>query len=92
MKEKILAAAMTLATKHGYKNVTRDALAERLDVAQGTVTFHVQNMRKLRNEIVREAIEQENIKIFTEALVDAHPLAKAAPQRLKDLAAKALRA
>lgn len=92
MKTEILKAAMILATRIGYKNVTRDALAEQLNVATGTITFHIGNMRKLRREMIVEAIECENVKIFTEALVDQHPLALAGPQRLKNLAARALQA
>lgn len=92
MKEQILTAAVKMATKQGYKNVTRDGLADTMGVAAGAITYHYENMRKLRNAIIETAIQSENIKIFTEALVDRHPLAIIAPQRLKDLAARALRA
>lgn len=92
MKDKILDAAMKIATRIGYKNVTRDGLAEHMGVASGTITFHIGNMRKLRREMIEKSIQDENVKIFTEALVDAHPLALAAPQHLKNRAARALQA
>lgn len=92
MKAEILNKAMQLANKQGYKNVTRDGLAAELGVATGTITFHIGNMRKLRRDMIERAIADKNIKVFTEALVDRHPLALAAPASLKALAAKALQA
>lgn len=91
MKDQILDAAVRLAIKHGYKNVTRDLIADSAEVATGTVTYHLGPMHKLRRAIVAKAIEIENIKIFTEALVDQHPLALAAPAHLKLKASLLLR-
>jgi AcrR family transcriptional regulator len=91
MKEQILATAMKLAGRKGFRNVTRDDIAADQEIATGSVSYHFGTMRKLQAAMVTESIEKENVTVFTQALVGRHPLALAAPQRLKDLAARALR-
>lgn len=90
MKDKILATAMQLANLKGYKRVTRNDIADRAEVATGSVSYHFKSMKKLQNAMVERAIETENLKVLGQALADRHPLALKAPEALRVRAARQL--
>lgn len=92
MKEKILATALKLSERAGFRNVTRQAIAAELGIATGTVTYHMGEMRKLQRAVVAAAIEEKNLVVFAQALVERHPLALAAPETLKRQAARSMTA
>ena len=88
MKQAILDAAVSIASRKGFPYVTRIAVAQRAKCAEGTVSYHFKTMKRLHNAVVVHAIEQEHLGILAKALADGHNCAKAAPQSLKDRAAK----
>jgi AcrR family transcriptional regulator len=90
VKDKILATAMQLANLKGYKRVTRNDIADRAEVATGSVSYHFKSMKKLQNAMVERAIETENLKVLGQALADRHPLALKAPEALRVRAARQL--
>jgi AcrR family transcriptional regulator len=92
MKDQILATAMRLAAKKGFRNVTRQDIATAAEVATGSVSYHFDTMRKLQAAMVLKAIEDKNLPVFTQALADGHPLALRAPVELKKAAGRALSA
>lgn len=92
MKDKILAAAMQLANLKGYKNVTRDDIASRADVAAGSVSYHFGDMRKLQAAMVERAVLTQNLKVVAQAMADRHPVALKAPEDLRKRAALLLAA
>lgn len=88
MKDKILNTAMQLANLTGFLNVTRDGIADRAEIATGSVSYHYKDMKKLRAAMVARAIETENLKILGQALAARHPLALKAPEALRVRAAR----
>lgn len=91
-KSTILDAAVSLASRVGYTNITRKAVAEKAGVANGTVSYHFVSMEKLENAVMKRAIETGLIAIIAQGLVAKHRAARLAPQELKDAAAKLLAA
>lgn len=92
MKESILNAAMQLANLKRYNRVTRSAIAERADVAPGSVSYHFGSMKKLQTAMIERAVEAKNLKILAQALSDRHPVATKAPDSLRKAAAATLAA
>lgn len=90
MKATILSTAMQLANLHGLNNVTRNMIADRAEIATGSVSYHFKDMKKLRAAMVERAIETENLKILGQAIAIKHPLALKAPDELRQRAALAL--
>lgn len=87
MRASILSTAMQLANLHGFGNVTRDMLANRMEIACGSVSYHWKGMRKLEAAMVERAVETENLKILGQAIAAKHPLALKAPDELRKRAA-----
>lgn len=86
-KELILATALQLANLQGYKGVTREGIARRLGIAEGCISYHFGNMKKLQTAMVERAVEAENLKLVGQALSDRHPVALKAPESLRRAAA-----
>ena len=89
-KQVILDAAATLAAKQGFRNVTRSAIAAKVGIATGTVSYHFGTMAQLQNAIVNYAVDTQNMKVLAQALGEGHPIALRAPQSLRTAAAKLL--
>lgn len=90
MRSKLLGVAMQLANLHGFGRVTRNMIADRAEVATGTVSYHFKGMRKLEAAMVERAIETENLRILGQAISAKHPLAHKASDALKQRAVLAL--
>lgn len=87
MKTQILSVAMQLANLHGFGNITRDMIANRAEIAAGSVSYHFKSMRKLEAAMVERAIETSNMRILGQALAKRHPLALKAPEEIRKAAA-----
>jgi len=90
MKTVILSAAMQVANLKGFGNVTRNDIADRAEIATGSVSYHYKSMKKLEAAMVARAVETENLKLLGQALAKRHPLALKAPEALRVRAARAL--
>lgn len=86
----VLDAAIEAASRHGYKNITRDGVALAAGVAAGSVNHAFGTMAQLRNEVMREAVRLGRTEIIAQGLADGHTLARAAPPQLRKKAALAL--
>lgn len=88
-KTQILDATMDLSRAHGYTNVTKQMIADKLGTSTGIVNCHYGTVTQLRRDIVRHAVKTRDITIIGQALVarDRH-VADIPP----DLRAKAVRA
>lgn len=96
-KAAVLQAAIPLAAQNGFQNVRRQDLARALDVADGTISNMFSTMPKLRRAIVGECISlgadnPDAMRVLAQALAIRDSRAAAAPQHLKDAAAKLLTA
>jgi AcrR family transcriptional regulator len=90
MKDSILGAAMQVANLKGLTNVTRNDIADRLEIATGSVSYHYGDMRKLRTAMVERAVESQNLKIVGQAIAIKHPIAMKAPEALRVRAVRVL--
>lgn len=90
MRSKLLGVAMQLANLHGFGRVTRNMIADRAEVATGTVSYHFKGMRRLEAAMVERAIETENLRVLGQAICAKHPLATKAPEQLQRRAVLAL--
>lgn len=69
-KPQILAAAVSMAKKHGLRNFSREQVAKAAKMAEATVSFHFQNMDNLRRAVVKAAIADEVLPILADARAD----------------------
>ena len=90
MKSKVLGTAMQLANLHGFGNVTRNMIADKAEIATGSVSYHFKGMKKLEAAMVERAIETGNLKVLGQAIARKHPLAMKAPDELKRSAVLAI--
>lgn len=81
---------MQLANLHGFGNVTRNMIADRAEIATGSVSYHFKSMPKLEAAMVERAIESENLKVLGQAISRKHPIATKAPEALQRRAVLAL--
>ncbi|MCA9268781.1 MAG: helix-turn-helix transcriptional regulator [Planctomycetales bacterium] len=79
----VLEAAIALAQERGFANVTRDLVAERAQVAAGSVNNAYGNMEALRDAVMAVAVERELVDIVGQGLAAGHPAARNAPEELK---------
>lgn len=79
----MLNAALTLATRHGYQNVTRKQIADVIGVAESLVSHHFGTMANLRRALVRHAIAQECLVVVGQAIAARDPHARRVPPALK---------
>lgn len=91
-KASILKIATRLAQSQGFRNVTREAIAEKADIAPGTVSYHFGTMSKLQDAIVVHAVETENLTVIAQGLAERHRKAVIAPASLQVKALNTLRA
>lgn len=87
---KVLDAAIAEARTAGYRHMTRRAIATRAGVANGSVSNYFGDMAKLRDEVMRAAVERGIEEIVAQGLADGHALARNAPIELRQKAALAL--
>ena len=82
-RARILDAALGLAEKHGYLNITRKEIAESAGCSVGLVTTRLGAMEKLRDLLMREAVRRGLDRIVLAGLVNKHPVAMKAPEEIK---------
>lgn len=78
----ILAAAIRLSRKHGYTNVSRDAIAAEAGCTNGLVTHYLGTMAVLRRRVMGEALRLRCPIIVAQGLVARDPRARKADEAL----------
>lgn len=89
-RDAILTAAIELARRDGYNQITRDNIAKHAEVAAGLVTHYFNTMTQLRRAIIRAAITGEILEIIAQGLASGDPHAHRAPPELKQKALDSL--
>lgn len=82
-RDEILNIAIKLAIKVGYKAITREMIADTINVSPGLITRYFGTVRKLKREIMKTAIEQENLIIIAQGLSVQDPLTEGIKKELK---------
>jgi AcrR family transcriptional regulator len=85
-RDQILAAALVLAERDGYHNITRDAIAERASCSTGLVTRYFSTMLQLKRAVMRAAVKQEIVRVVAQGMVDKNQYAMRAPPALRERA------
>lgn len=82
-KEDILAAALPLAERHGYANLTRNQIADAAQVSGPVLNYHFGTMAQLRRDIMRHAIKSECLAVVAQGLSARDGQAQKAPEALR---------
>ena len=88
--EELIDAALRLAEKCGYMNVTREALADSVGISEALVSYHLGTMKELRRKVVRAARERPVLRVLGQALAARDPHALKAPPELQQKALASL--
>lgn len=82
-KGQILAEAVRASDIYGYANVTRQMIADALNLAPGLVSHYFGTMDDLRAAVMREAVSRELLRIVAQGVINKHPVAQRARRDLK---------
>jgi AcrR family transcriptional regulator len=91
-RDEILSAAVALAAKGNYQNITRDDVAAKAKCSTGLVTKYFSTMTQLKRAVMREAVAKGNVKVIAQGLADKNPHARKAAPVLREKAAALLAA
>lgn len=89
-KSEILTKALVLAEEKGFNRFSCLDLGDVLQCGHSLIFHHFINMRNLRIEVMRHAIETENLKVLGQGLMSQDEIALSAPHALKQKALKAI--
>lgn len=84
----ITQAALKLAETLGYRNVSREQIAEAAKVSPALVSSRLGTMEQVRRAIMRAAVKAGNARVVAQGLAHKDPYARRAPDELKTEAAK----
>lgn len=89
-KTQLIAAAVRVAARDGYANMTREAVALAADVSPGLVSRYLGTMIALRRTVMRAAVKQGVVRVIAQGLAARDPYALKAPDSLRQAAAQTL--
>ena len=87
---RILYAALALATQNGFQWITRDGVAEIAGVSPGTVSNVFGSMVGLKRAVLRYAVDNRVLDIVAQGLAERHPIVMDAPATVRKAAAALL--
>lgn len=70
----ILTAALVLAEEVGIRGLVATTLSARSGIPHASFFYHYGSMDDLRDEVVRKAIVDNNMKVIGKALAEGHVL------------------
>jgi len=83
---KVLEAAIQEARDVGYQWITRNAVGERAGVSSASVSNAFGGMIALKRKVMSEAVRRPIPLIVAQGLADGSPIARAAPNAVKEAA------
>jgi len=83
-KEQILNTAINLAIEKGYRQLTRRAVANRMQCASALINHYFKDIENLRNIVLLTAIEKEILPILAENYAAWGEETAELPQQLKE--------
>lgn len=86
MKQAILDGAVELATRVGFRNVTRRMAADKAGCALATVSYHFGSIPQLHDAVICRGVELGLTMIVAQGLAEGHVDALQAPRSLKQKA------
>jgi AcrR family transcriptional regulator len=88
----VLDAALRLAALRGYRNITRQQVADEAQVAVGSVNNAFGTMDGLRDAVMAAAVAGERYEIIAQGLADRHPATTNLPPSVRQQAFASLAA
>lgn len=82
-KQKILDAAIELASECGINNITRRDVAKKAQVSTGLVSYHFGEMCDLMNTIMHVAVEKGHSRLIVQGVGIHHPTVMKAPADIR---------
>lgn len=89
-RAEVLAAALRTAAAVGLSRMTREEIAKAAGCTPGLVSARLGTMRKIRDEVMHQAVKQEVLPVIAEGIALRHPHALKAPADLQKKAAQSL--
>jgi len=83
-KEQILNTAIDLSIENGYQQLTRRAIANRMQCASALINHYYQGIESLRRLVLSTAIEKEILPIIAQNFAVRGNETSELPQHLKD--------
>lgn len=90
MKQRILNAALQLAREHGYSNIDRGQIAERVPCSRGSINYYFNTINQLQRAVLGEAIRVTDLTIIAQALMRNETRALKLPDSVKRAAVGSL--
>jgi AcrR family transcriptional regulator len=82
-RAEILAAAVKLAERDGYQNITRRDIAGKARVSESLVSHYFNPMFRMYRAVMVEAVKTENLQVIAQGLVAGDVAARKVPTALK---------
>lgn len=83
MQKKILSAAYLIACKKGYRNLRKREVAQRAEVAEGSVSYHFGTMGALQDAVLMLAAQENNVVMLAHAWADQNEVARSVCTKLQ---------
>lgn len=82
----ILDAALDLAKRDGFDNITRESVAKAAGISPGLVSNYFNTMNQLQRAVMRAAVAREVLEVVGQGLAARNEHALKAPHELKQRA------
>lgn len=82
-REQVVEAALQIAQAKPYWQISRNELADAIDVAGSVVQYHFGTVKKMRRAIMRAAVHREDLKVIAQGIAAQDPHALKAPDELR---------
>lgn len=89
-KDEIILAALNVAERDGFNNVTRITISNAANCSEALVTHHFGSMKKLKRSLMRAAVNQGRLSIIAFGLANGDKEANKASEELKRKALNSL--
>lgn len=82
-REALMSAALHVATRDGYQNMSRTAIAEQAGCSPALISRYFGTMPQLRRSVMRAAVTRGDKRVLAQGLVAGDPNAHEASQGAK---------
>ena len=77
-REVLMSAALIVAARYGYQNMSRDQIADEAKCSTGLISKYFGTMPQLRRAVMRAAVVRGNHTVLAQGLAARDPNARAA--------------
>lgn len=89
--ESLVTAAVRVAERIGYSNITREVLCNEAEVSRALVNqYFPGGMDDVKRQVVERAVSTRNARILAEAILFKHPAVSRVRSKVRDIVIDAL--